>query len=312
MHKFFVTALLLIALGMSPAVAARKWSDATGKYTVEGDLVGMTDTTVVILKTDKKKQLVVLRIAQLSKADQEYLKSTEAAEATSAKPGEQTWTMKSGLQVKARVVDYGRKDVTLQRRRGKIYVNDRMFDNLNGIQQKVVQRIVSHFENIPIESTKDLEAWIVKLKSAPKTFTCDGVMLELDNGDEYGVPFFLFSDADLKVLEPGWQQWLAAHEMKEQAEQAQADKEREALLLQKQAEQYQKDRETEQQMKVMELQLQAAEAGVTDIWEVELKPRGGGYSTYVVVSGRNSEIAARAARAKYPNYGVVGVAKINH
>lgn len=210
MHKFLLAALLLIALGMSPASAARKWSDATGKYTVEGDLVGMTDTTAVILKADKKKQLVVLRIAQLSKADQEYLKSSEAAEATSAKPGEQTWTMKSGLKVNARAVDYGRRDVTLQRRRGSIFVNDRMFDNLDGVQQKVVQRIVSHFESIPVESKKDLEAWILKYKGAAKTFTCDGVLLQLDNGDEYGVPFFLFSDADLKVLEPGWQQWLAA------------------------------------------------------------------------------------------------------
>lgn len=83
------------------------------------------------------------------------------------------------------------------------------------------------------------------------------------------------------------------------------------MVLQEQAEQYQKDRETEHQMKMMELDLLAAEAGVTDIWEVELKPRGGGYSTYAVVSGRNSDIAARAARAKYPNYNIVGVAKLN-
>lgn len=311
MRRIILSLLLVCFVCAAPTFAARKWSDATGKYTVEGDLVGMTDTTAVILKTDKKKQLVVLRIAQLSKADQEYLKSTEAAEATNAKPGEQTWTMKSGLKVNARAVDYGRRDVTLQRRRGSIFVNDRMFDNLDGIQQKVVQRIVSHFENVPVESKKDLETWILKFKGAAKTFTCDGVLLQLDNGDEYGVPFFLFSDADLKVLEPGWHQWLAAHEMKEQAEQAQADKERQALLLQKQAEEYQKDRETEQQMKVMELELQAAEAGVTDIWEVELKPRGGGYSTYVVVSGRNSDIAARSARMKYPNYNIVGVAKLN-
>jgi hypothetical protein len=152
---------------------------------------------------------------------------------------------------------------------------------------------------------------VLKLKGTPKTYTCDGVLLELENGDEYGVPFFLFSDEDLKILEPGWQQWLAAHQAREQADQARADKEREALLLQKQAEAYQRDREAEQQIKQMELNLLAADAGVTSIWEVELKPRGGGYSRMVVVPGRNSDVASRTAMEKFPNHTVVGVARIS-
>jgi hypothetical protein len=313
MNKSLFATIVLSLLWVADADAARKWSDATGKYTVEGDLIGANDTTVVIQKADKKKQLMALRISELSKADQEYLKSTEAADAASkSASGEQAWTMRNGLKVNARVVDYGRKDVTIQRRRSKVYVNDRVFDNLAGVQQTVVLRIVSHFENTSLESKKDLEEWILKLKGTPKTYTVDGVLLELDNGDEYGVPFFLFSDEDLKVLEPGWQQWLAAHQAREKMEQAQADKENEALLLQKQAEAYQRDRETEQQLKQVELSLLAAEAGVTNIWEVELKPRGGGYSKMVVVPGRNSDVAARSAVAKYPNYTVVGVAKISN
>lgn len=311
MPRTFVVALALL-LCAAPSLAARTWSDATGKYKFEGDLVGANDTTVVVQKADKKKQLVAIKIAQLSEADREYLKSAEANDAAhKASTGEQTWTMKSGFKVSARVVDYGRKDVTIQRRRGKVYVNDRMFENLAGVQQKVVLRIVSHFENAALETPQALNEWIVKLKAAPKTYTCDGVMLELENGDEYGVPFFLFSDEDLKVLEPGWKQWLAAHEAKEKADQAQADKEREALLLQKQAEAYQRDREAEHQMRMMELELSAAEAGVTDIWEVELKPRGGGYSRVVVASGRNSEVAARKAMEKFPGHTVVGIAKIS-
>lgn len=312
MSRTLLSACVLLLVCVAPSLAARKWSDATGKYTFEGDLVGVNDSTAVIQKADKKKQLVAIKIAQLSQADQEYLKSKEAADvASKASNGEQTWTMKSGLKVNARVVDYGRKDVTIQRRRGKVYVNDRMFENLSGVQQKVLLRIVSHFEDVPLETAKDLNEWIVKLKAAPKTYTCDGVMLELENGDEFGVPFFLFSDADLKVLEPGWKQWLAAHEAREKAEQAQADKEREALLLQKQAEAYQRDREAEHQMRMMELELSAVEAGVTDIWEVELKPRGGGYSRVVVTSGRNSDVAARKVTEKYPGYVIVGVAKIS-
>jgi hypothetical protein len=303
---------VLLGLFASPLAAARTWSDATGKFKVEGDLVGFNDNLVVIQKSDKKKQLVAFRIEQLSKADQEYVKSAEAGEAVKkTAAGEQTWTMKSGLKVTARVVDYGRRNVTIQRRRGKVYVNDRLYENLPGVPQKVVLRIVSHFEGMPIESKKDLNEWIVKLKAAPKTYTVDGVMLELENGDEYGVPFFLFSDEDLKVLEPGWKTWLAANDAKEQASETQAAKEREAFLLQEQAEAYQRDREAERQMKEYELSLLEAEAGVTDIWEVELRPRGGGYSKMVVVSGRNSDVASRAAQAKFPNTIVVGVAKLS-
>jgi hypothetical protein len=312
MTKKFLATVVLALLCASSSDAARKWSDATGKYTVEGDLIGANDTTAIIQKSDKKKQLIALRISELSKADQEYLKSNEAADAaTKSATGEQTWTMRNGLKVSARVVGYGRRDVTLQRRRSKVYVNDRVFDNLAGVQQKVVLRIVSHFENTSVETKEDLEEWILKLKGAPKTYTVDGVLLELENGDEYGVPFFLFSDEDLKVLEPGWQQWLAAHQAREQAAESRAAKEREALLLQKQAEAYQRDRETERQLKQIELSLLAAEAGVTSIWEVELKPRGGGYSKMVIVPGRNSDVASRAAVDKFPNHTVVGVARIS-
>ena len=42
-----------------------------------------------------------------------------------------------------------------------------------------------------------------------RTFKVEGVILETENGDEYGVPFFLFSDEDLAVSSrdgtSGWQ-----------------------------------------------------------------------------------------------------------
>jgi hypothetical protein len=293
---------------------ARKWSDATGGYVFEGDLIGVNDNTAVIQKTGKKRDLVAVAVKQLSKADQQYLKSKEAEEASEkAAGGQQTWTMKSGLKVNARVVDYGRKDITLQRRRSKVYVNDQVFDNLGGVKQKIVLRIVSHFENTPIEDKKALETWILKLKGAPKTYTCDGVVLELENGDEYGVPFFLFSANDLKVLQPGWDTWLAARDARDKKEVAAAERERESLMLQAQAEAYQRDKENEHKMRVMELQLQAVAAGVTDIWEVELLPRNGrGPSRVVVVSGRDSDAAARAALSKFPGYSIGGAAKISH
>jgi hypothetical protein len=313
MPKTLLAALLVLAVAASSA-SGRKWTDATGKYTFEGDLIGVNDTTAVIQKLEKKRDLIAILINQLSKADQDYLKSREASDAAqSAAAQQQTWTTRGGLKVVARVVDYGRRDVTIQRRRSRIHVNDRLFDNLSPVQQKIVLKIVSHFERTPLESRRDLENWAIKLRADPKTFTVEGVLLELENGDIYGVPFFLFSDEDLKVLEPGWKRWLAAHEAQVKKEQAIADKEQEALLLQAQAQAYQRDREADRKMRMMDLQLQMVMAGLTAIWEVELFPRGnfGGHSRIVVVAGRNSEDAARAALEKFPNHTVGSIARVS-
>ena len=34
-------------------------------------------------------------------------------------------------------------------------------------------------------------------------------MLELENGDEYAVPFIFFKQRDLRIMRPGWDEWLA-------------------------------------------------------------------------------------------------------
>ena len=86
-HFLIAASLLLL---MPSAIQAREWSDATGKYKVKAELLAHSETTVVLEK--KNHDLVSLNISELSPADQEYLKSQEAAEATAAawakhKPG---------------------------------------------------------------------------------------------------------------------------------------------------------------------------------------------------------------------------------
>jgi hypothetical protein len=305
LSQVFVLAAVLV-----PTFAfARVWTDGTGSYSVEGDMIGVSTTTVVIQKNDKKRNLIALPISKLSQEDQDYLKSKEGADAAErAGKGQQVWTLKSGVKVSARVVEYGRRDVTIQRRRGSIFVNDRPFDNLNGIQQKVTCKIVSYFEKTKLEDKKDIEKWILAFKGEPKTYTCDGVMLELENGDEYGVPFFLFSDDDLKVMQPGWKQWLVAHQADEKA---QADSEREALLLQTQTEAYQRDREADRSLRMVELGLLAVNAGMTAVWEVELYPPDGGYGRSVIVTARDSLTATQQALAQFPNCTVGPVVRVS-
>lgn len=295
---------LLLAFSAPPA-SAREWRDSTGKYTVEAELIASTDKQVVLKREDGK--LVVVDSSQLSEADKEYLESNEADTDRVGEDGElQTWTMKSGLQVVGRLVGYGRKDVVVQRRRGKIYVNDRLFKNLPEVYQRMVPRIVSHFDEVQVENEKDLMQWAIKQKGEPRVYVCDGVVLEMENGDEYGVPFIFFSEDDLKVLEPGWERWLASHEEIEKRHQ-------EDFMVQAQAEAYQRDRQANQQIAAMQLLLSAVDAGVTDLWEVYLQPQAGVAAPpqIVVVPGRNSREAVAFALSKNPGYVAGPVKKLD-
>ena len=65
-------------VGLAALADGRSWTDSTGYYRVEADMIGFNDTTVVLKKQDH--QLVAVPIAKLSKDDQTYLKSKEVAE----------------------------------------------------------------------------------------------------------------------------------------------------------------------------------------------------------------------------------------
>ena len=89
-----------------------------------------------------------------------------------------------------------------------------MLDNLPEFYQLLIPKIVAQLENLPRADRRSLESWLVRQRGEPRTFHLDGVVLETENGDEYGVPFVLFSDDDLKVLKPevgtnGWRRIAA-------------------------------------------------------------------------------------------------------
>lgn len=283
---------------------ARMWKDVSGNYSFEADLIAYNETDLVLQKPDKT--LVAVDLEQLSKADQEYVQSKEAAEAVDNKNAkQQVWKMASGLEVVGDVIDYVRKDVTFSMTRGKIYVNDQLFENLTGVQQKVVPLIAAHFTGRNITDRAGLFDWLKRSKGAPQTFTCDGVQMEMENGDLYAVPFFLFSEEALKVLKPGWDEWASKTASFDQQQESE-------LRLQTQARSYQDQSETNQLLK-MQLQMQAYQAGLFSLWEVMLYPVGGtgGWPLYVVVPGRNSAQAGQAALERNPGYTLGPIAKVS-
>jgi hypothetical protein len=299
--------VFIVALGS--AAHARTWTDSTGKYSIEADLIAFTEDMVILQRPDH--ELGAVPFDKLSEGDREYLKSKEAVDAAQKSTDNmQTWTLRNGLKVVGRIVDFARKDLTLQRRRGKIYVNDRVFENLPEIYQKMVPQIVNEFEPINPVDKKGVELWLIRQKGGPRTFTLEGVYLELENGDHYGVPFFFFSPEDLAVLRPGWANWLKLHEQ----EDSYASREQHAFMLQAAAAARAQDQQVQRQIAMMQLNLQAVQAGVTSLWEVTLYPAAAGVGPplWVVMPGRNSAQATSAALSANPGYNAGPVRRVSY
>lgn len=291
--------ILLALLAASPALA-RTWTDQSGQYSIDADLVAY-DSTRVVLKRDSDGELGMVSLERLSAADQEFV-GKQLEEANEQAKAGQLWTLRGGLEIPGQVVDFTHRDVTVQRRRGKVYVNDRVFENLPAVYRKVVPMVVAEQTGANVTDEKSLENWLVHRKGQPQTFGVDGVVIEFANGDEYALPFFVFSDRDLEVLQPGWDSWLAAHNAADTMSRGEH-----SLALQARASQ--RDALEAEKLRIAQLQLgmTSVVAGVTSLWEVTLYPGPGvaGPPQWVVVPGRDSRVAAQGAMANYPGY-VVG------
>ena len=298
--RFLSTAVALsIHLALFAALAgARPWSDKSGEYELEADLVSFDDEVVVLRRGDK--ELAALAIADLSDADREFLKSQEAKDAAAkAFAAPQEWSLRGGQTVKGKVVDFADRDVTIDRRRGRIFVNDRLMNNLPEFYRDLVPQIVAHQEKLPLADGRALRRWLIDQGDKPHLFHVQGVVIEDENGDEFAVPFFLFSDADLKLLQPGWDEWLAAH-----SKQDYESEDDHGFLLRSLAAARQQDQELQREIALMQLTMQTIQAGVTSLWEVTLYPAAGqgGPPLWVVVTGRDSNQATVAAMNQNPGY----------
>ncbi|MEO9591333.1 MULTISPECIES: SHD1 domain-containing protein [Rhodopirellula] len=292
---------LTMVVASATNAAAKDWSDSTGHYSITGEMIAFSDSTVVLKKANS--DLVAVPLEKLSKQDQEYV-DTEASKLGQSTGSTQVWTLKSGLKMPGRIVGFDKHPVVIQRRLGRVYVNNRRFDKMPGVYRAIIPKIVEHFTGEEIAGEKELEQWAKKLKGEPRTFECAGVMIELEDGDLYCAPFFLFTDKVVSVLKPGWERWLAAKEDYEA-------KEQESFLAHAQAEAYQRQQMRAGQIQQLQLNLQAYDAGVFDLWEVTMEPPPGvyGMTLSVVVPARNNIQAAQIAKHQNPNY-VVGPMRV--
>ncbi|NLE62038.1 MAG: hypothetical protein GX616_27085 [Planctomycetes bacterium] len=307
MRRYTLLASLVLSLAAANAPArAREWTDKTGTYSIEAELFGYDDENVILQREDG--DLGMFKRDELSAADREYLTSKEAVEINDKNlQCNQAWTTASGLTLAGRVVDYFRDEITVQRRRGRMYVNDRVFGNLPELYQKLLPEVIEHFDGVQIPDDGALRQWLLSLGGRPRTFLIEGVILEWENGDEYAIPFFVFSEQDRAWLMQGWAEWLAV----------QRDHEERADLsfrLQAHAAARLKNQQLSHQIALMNLNLQAIQAGLTSAWEVTLHPVMGNPRPprWVVVLGRDSREATFAALQQNPGYTAGPVRRISH
>jgi hypothetical protein len=279
-------------------------------------------------------ELVGIRVNELSAEDREFLRdwqaqrqppvpaATEPTQAPADVPSAavtdtravervQLWTARDGVQLKGRAVGFGRDEIVIDRVTRLISVNGTAFTNLDPASQYVVLKIVAELDDPNVKTERDLDHWVRRQQGEPRVFSIEGVRMRLEDGTAVTVPFFVFSEQDLEVLRPGWEQW--------QDEQASAaERERQDFLMTVQADQYQSQREQEQleqarrfqQIQMMQTELMAAATGLTTFWEVYLLPAPGrfGRPLSVMVSARTSLQAQQMATARFPGY-VAGPAR---
>ena len=147
------------------------WTDVTGSYTLDADLVLFNERTVVLQRADH--ELVAIPIEQLSENDREYLKSTEAGDALrKSTDGLQTWKWCDGTQIIGRVVDYAAVDMTIQRRgQAGSTSTSACWKTCRKFYQQLIPKIVAHFEKLQTADRRALDSWLVRQRGQRDRFT---------------------------------------------------------------------------------------------------------------------------------------------
>jgi len=311
----------------------RIWHDVTGKYSVDAKFVTADDIHVVLERPDDK--VIMVRRNQLSPEDEKYVADrfkniSRVGRDTSNEPNREPersnvaqqlnskWQFFDGEPLVGWMVGYGAEQFIVARQRGDIVVNDRKLEDLPANYEKIVRDVIASVDKTPLADRKALSSHLAKQGGGPYSYSVEGVQFQLATDGEMPapsvtVPLGLLASEDAEAVAPGFQRWRAAQEKDVPDEVRSVVDSRESLML----DNYQRSRSLEaakrRQLQMIELQLLAADAGVTDIWQVELiPPIGYGYPFTVVVPGQNSFIAQSRAAKRFPGMKVGASRKLSN
>ncbi len=304
-----LAALLLVASAASSA-ETRVWTDSSGEFTVDAELVDADEHSAVL--KNEKGRLITVPISKLSDADQKHVKKALTARAKEKAPqgDSRTWKLKDGSSITGRIVDYDHDPVLVQLRDGRVRVGDLAFSLLSRQEQSVVLRSMSAQVKQEFKSEQDISAWLSSQKGQRVVLQAGGVELLEPDGNDISVPFSLFDEKEQQYLRPGWDDWFKAQQAKRGQKPTDAD-----LALQRDASFHLRARsrleEKERQLNMAANQLVIQEAFGISNWRVELISANGNLpSREVIVPGRTSEDARFEAGRRYPGFQIGGIARI--
>ncbi|MFZ5831099.1 MAG: SHD1 domain-containing protein [Planctomycetota bacterium] len=311
-----VSILIAVQLVLASASAAdevRTWTDNTGQEKVEASFIAADDTTAVLKDRDGKLSSVPL--SHLSADDQAYIETRRQArtDAGGAETQVRSWTLNDGETVRGRVVDYYRRPIVLERSDDGFTIDGQSYASFQGEHQHLILKTLSDKTDRTFRSPFDVNRWLAEQPGGRLEVTGRGVYLQTPDDLKLAVPFALFGEADRQFLEPGYEQWLAGSSppaaegtgepVAAPSEADQALSQQASLYLRARSQLEEKERKTN----IVRNQLVIQSAFGISQWRVQLWP---GPRT-VVVPGRTSQDARRAAMARFPGARVGAIARIS-
>lgn len=300
----------LVTMSLAIGAEIRQWSDPSGKYSVEAELL-IADEDVVVLEQEDG-EVVALKRKQLSESDRQFVDKQYPTENLPSKIDvDSKWKLSDGEVIAGRLMGFGRQDLNIKRERGDLWVNDRALKELPAAYHKIIPNIVSAIDAVKLETLEETEEHLADQGGGPYKYTVEGIQLDLKDWGVITVPLALLTTEEAKEIAPGFERWQAAQAEEVSDDDRYATEARERLALSSRDRLRRMERPMgERKMQWMELSMLAAGAGVTDVWEVAIfPPNRYGYGQRVLVSAENSGLARLQVAKKYPGWRIGPIAK---
>jgi len=304
--------LLTLLFGLSP-LQAREWSDNSGHFKVEADLIAFDGDTVVLRA--KAGRLLALKLADLSKTDVEYLKTPEVAgfENSSPIPEAPTeWSLKNGQIVRGAITGIGIQQVVIFRRDSKVHISFDGKELTDPIYKVILPEIVNQVASTSFKTLEELDRHLAALKPPSVTYAVPAVTIATNKGN-VGIPNFLLKKEEQNYL------WTASERLRSLQESEITSEEREKIASPENflARSYSRGRNqaVNTPVEISQIQLDflsnaALVAARAEFWEVVISPPNAYLMPFtVVVPAVNSADAGAQVAARFPQYQLVGISR---
>jgi hypothetical protein len=272
MRRHILTlAAVMTCLSFVPASASagpREWSDASGAFRLEAELVEFYEGAEIVALRGTDDALRYIPLSSLSEADQAYVAAQREAGVDEEEPvtvpqpvaqqpevgalepnedpeadenpvivinGEQeleVWRLVDGRQIGFTSWRFAEKTISFSRRSGKVYYGRQEFEDLPDWQQKLALKDLGERFNKELESIRDLSYNLARSTDQKVSYEATGVELILPDGTAFLVPFYELHHEDRAPIQEEWVAWAAEREREaaEEAEQARENYERREIL----------------------------------------------------------------------------------